>query len=416
MREPTQANRTNAHTTHKLGSPILTVLTRISGSQADPIYYAYICRLDVKHLKTQLMNMNFTLLLKNGVALIYDDAKDEFHPVTTDVLIKDGIIESIEPGIVAREGCRVIDCSNKILSPGFVDTHNHHWESPLKGLCENLTALSYFATMFTASTVFSAEDVFWATLAGCMQSIDCGTTTCLDYAHMSWSEDHGSQALAGTLSSGIRSVFAYAPAARLKLTEPDVTFKELLPEWFLSSLKNLAALDIFQAPTTRVQLGLGFDFYFLGEKVVKDVFRLARSLDLKLVTSHWANLSGSDDPGLPEVMQNYGLLDDRIVLSHAGGASSKDCDIINKSQKWFVSSSPSVEMTLGLGVPICFENGSVLQDSACSLGVDCHCLSSTSMISEMRVALLAARGLDARHKLRQGKVPSKVCRTAHDAF
>jgi cytosine/adenosine deaminase-related metal-dependent hydrolase len=181
-------------------------------------------------------------------------------------------------------------------------------------------------------------------------------------------------------------------------------------------VKDLAGLDIFQAQKARVQLGLGFDFYFLGEKVVKDVFRLVRLLDLKLVTSHAANLTGSNGLGLPEMMQNYDLHDDRIIISHAGGASSTDCDIINKSKKWYIASSPSVEMSLGLGVPICFQDSPVLQDSVCSLGVDCHCLSSTSMISEMRVALLAARGFDARQKLGQGTMPNKVCRTAHDAF
>jgi cytosine/adenosine deaminase-related metal-dependent hydrolase len=90
--------------------------------------------------------MDPALLLKDGVVLIYDDTKEYFKPVATDVLVKDGIIDSIKTGIVAPAGCRVINCSNKILSPGFVDTHNHHWESPLKGICENLTAVSYFAT------------------------------------------------------------------------------------------------------------------------------------------------------------------------------------------------------------------------------------------------------------------------------
>lgn len=90
--------------------------------------------------------MDRTLLLKDGIALIYDDAKEHFNPVATDILIKNGIIDSIKTKIVAPAGCRVINCSNKILSPGFVDTHNHHWESPLKGICEDLTAVSYFAT------------------------------------------------------------------------------------------------------------------------------------------------------------------------------------------------------------------------------------------------------------------------------
>jgi hypothetical protein len=65
--------------------------------------------------------------------------------------------------------------------------------------------------------------MFWANLAGIMESIDAGTTTALDHAHMNWSKDfsqrktmltmakklkmdfEGRYAIAGIISSGIRS-------------------------------------------------------------------------------------------------------------------------------------------------------------------------------------------------------------------
>lgn len=198
--------------------------------------------------------------------------------------------------------------------------------------------------MFTASSALSAQDVYWGTLAGCLQSIDCGTTTTLDYAHMSWSEAHGPQALAGTLTSGIRSVFAYAPSVKIKQMASKTISEQLLPEWFMPSLQKLSTLV---EGSLRVRLGLGFDFYVMGKEVVQNVFETARSLNLLLVTSHWAKLSTDTSPGLPSLMQYYGLSQDRVVISHFGGASARDCDIVNQTKSWYISSSPSVEMTLG---------------------------------------------------------------------
>lgn len=101
----------------------------------------------------------------------------------------------------------MIDCTDKIVSPGLVDTHRHMWETALKGLCEDLTCVSYFAQskspasacrcftdlvkVFTSSSVFTPEDVFWGSLAGCMEAIDAGTTSVLDFAHMNWTPEHG---------------------------------------------------------------------------------------------------------------------------------------------------------------------------------------------------------------------------------
>lgn len=86
------------------------------------------------------------VLLQGGIVLIYDDVKNQVDAIAADILVQDNVIVQIEPGLDAPEGYEVIDCSSSIVSPGFVDTHNHHWESPLKGLCENLTGVSYFAT------------------------------------------------------------------------------------------------------------------------------------------------------------------------------------------------------------------------------------------------------------------------------
>lgn len=42
---------------------------------------------------------------------------------------------------------------------------------------------------FTAS-LHSSEDVFWGQLAGCLEMIDGGTTTVVDFAHINQTPEH----------------------------------------------------------------------------------------------------------------------------------------------------------------------------------------------------------------------------------
>lgn len=83
-------------------------------------------------------------LLKNGN--IIDMVNDV--PYTGDILIKDGIIEEIGT-IETDENVDIIDCTNKCIIPGFIDTHSHPL---LFGLYESLVDL-------TPQTVKDIEDI-----------------------------------------------------------------------------------------------------------------------------------------------------------------------------------------------------------------------------------------------------------------
>jgi N-acyl-D-aspartate/D-glutamate deacylase len=72
---------------------------------------------------------NQDLVLKNG--LVVDGTGDK--PTVGNLLIRDGRIHRISARPIRSRGV-VIDCSDRVVSPGFIDSHSHlDWHLPLKG-------------------------------------------------------------------------------------------------------------------------------------------------------------------------------------------------------------------------------------------------------------------------------------------
>lgn len=288
--------------------------------------------------------------------------------------------------------------------------------------------------MHAAGLALTVDDVFWANLAGSLEAVDAGTTTTLDHAHMNWSKDHsmlrdliwvalllifiklGGSAIAGTLSSGIRSIFGYTPVATLAAVEPKVKFSpEPLPDWVMQTFEQLATSHPLNDPGSRLKLGLGFDFYHLPKEVVLGVFEKAKSLGTKIITSHFIQnfVRGSDS--LPVLLKSYGLLQKGMVLSHAGGANADDVKLMHDSN-CFVSATPNTELAMAVGPPVCFRVDLPGIDAICSLGVDCHSATSGSMVNEMRVALQTARGIESETHIRNGQWPRDLSYKTADVF
>lgn len=292
--------------------------------------------------------------------------------------------------------------------------------------------------MQAAGLKLTAEDMFWANLAGSMEAIDAGTTTTLDHAHMNWSKEHskfkillssrhslevqtdshtlGQFAIAGTISSGIRSIFGYTPVSLVKSTDPKIEFEaEPLPAWVMETFEKLATSYPLNDSESRVQLGFGFDFYHLPKNIVLDVFEKVKSLGVKVVTSHFIQNFIRGAESLPVLLKSYGLLQKGIVLSHAGGATAQDVRLIHDAN-CFVCATPNTELAMAVGPPVCFRPDLPGIDQVCSLGVDCHSATSGSMVNEMRTALQTSRGKESETHVRNGYWPRGVSYTTANAF
>jgi hypothetical protein len=73
------------------------------------------------------------ILIKGGIVLTLDRQVGDF--AQADVLIEDGKIREVRPNIAAD--AVVVDASNRILAPGFIDTHSHSYQGLLRTTLPN---------------------------------------------------------------------------------------------------------------------------------------------------------------------------------------------------------------------------------------------------------------------------------------
>jgi 5-methylthioadenosine/S-adenosylhomocysteine deaminase len=146
------------------------------------------------------------LLLKGGVVLSLDPRVGDFEKA--DVLIEGSRIAEIRPNITAA--ATVIDATDTIVMPGFIDTHRHMWQGALRNILPN-GLLSDYSRDITgvARAAYRPEDVRIGNLVSALGAINAGVTTLLDWSHIGNSPQHTDAAIEGLRQSGVRGVYGY---------------------------------------------------------------------------------------------------------------------------------------------------------------------------------------------------------------
>ncbi|MCX4625597.1 amidohydrolase family protein [Streptomyces sp. NBC_01443] len=104
----------------------------------------------------------------------------------------------------------VVDATGAILTPGFVDTHRHAWQSQLRRIMPDVDDLAGYVmtTLAGYATVYRPEDMYIGTRLAALTAIDSGITTMLDFSHNSRTREHSDAAIQALIGTGIRGVHA----------------------------------------------------------------------------------------------------------------------------------------------------------------------------------------------------------------
>ncbi len=152
------------------------------------------------------------ILIKGGVVLTLDRAIGDFPQA--DVLIEDGKIREVRPNIAAGDAA-VVDAANRIVMPGFIDTHHHFYQGLLRNILSNgLLTPDYSRDISDRLTaVYRPADVHAGTLVSALGMIDMGTTTAVDTSQVQHSPEHTDASIRALQEAGLRVVYAYSRGA-----------------------------------------------------------------------------------------------------------------------------------------------------------------------------------------------------------
>ncbi|EJD50628.1 Metallo-dependent hydrolase [Auricularia subglabra TFB-10046 SS5] len=356
------------------------------------------------------MNTGANILLQGGTVIAYDSASERLQVLrnTSVHIVDDRIVGLYGPSAAMSlpQGADVVDVHGHVVSPGFVDTHRHGWQTAFKTLCADVSLMEYFQRFSgggnaKAQYEWTAEDVYIGTLAGNYEALNAGVTSIVDHARHTWSKETSAAGLDASLDSGLRIFWAYAVQS---LTN-GFTIQDQLED--LRSLYDAGKWK--GTPTT---LAVGFDEAIdQPPETVSAVLQAAKDVHASAFTSHY---SGGPWGGecLPQVMHKYGFLetDIPVIFAHGSWMSATDMSLLRRTNQ-FISITPESEMHYGHDHPF----SHLFLDHA-SLGVDTHCSFSTDIVGQARLFLQTTRQRVYGKSLRDYKVQTNTPMTVEQAF
>ncbi|KAK3345991.1 amidohydrolase [Lasiosphaeria hispida] len=323
----------------------------------------------------------------NGLEVIRDGS----------LLVTDDRIAGIYPSGSTPEklpsATETVDVSGKIITPGFIDTHRHLWQTGLKTLGSNTSLVEYFSRYgaYPATGLLTPDDVYLGQLTGIYESLAGGVTTILDHAHHTWSSATAEAGLQAAIDSGARIFWAYAiqnTSAAFGSTEQ------------LQNFRDIARNASFQGTPT--ELGIAYDSWSPPNDPaeVNAIISTAKEFNVSVITTH--SLAGPwGAVNSPEELHALNILNTSIpvVFSHASFVSPTGAQLLRATNQ-FISITPESEAHYGHGHPY----NHLIQDQA-ALGIDTHFTFSSDILFQARFWLQKTRLLLSSETLNRWQVP-----------
>ncbi|MEJ3658717.1 amidohydrolase family protein [Actinomycetes bacterium KLBMP 9759] len=320
-------------------------------------------------------------LLIRGGCVIDTEPHTTVHRAT-DVLVEDGRITAVGPDLDAT-GADVLDATDRIVLPGFVDTHRHGWQSILRAVAMDVDITEYMQLVNGryAKEVEVDELAVAAELTG-LECLDAGVTTLQDYSHIVYSPAHADAVVGGLSASGVRAAVAFGRPV-FATDEP----------WRADDARRVRKqlLHSDDALVTMMLAAMG-PAYDPMAAVAAD-WALAEELGLRIAVHVGA---GPDQPRPIAALRAAGLARPGTLYVHGNSLADSELRLIADTGG-ALSITPAVEARMDIGGPTLGRTRRLGVPSA--LGVDVVTSTPGDMFSVMRAALMSTDAAD------EGRVP-----------
>jgi 5-methylthioadenosine/S-adenosylhomocysteine deaminase len=256
-------------------------------------------------------------LIRNGAVITVDPALGVLP--RADVLVRNGRIEAVGPDLAAA-GAEIIDATDMIVMPGFIDTHYHMWSALGRNFVGD--GFGYFPAKNATSKLYTAEDFYSSVMLGLVELANAGITTVHNWSHNTRTPAHADAELRAHRESMLRARYAYGHIDLMPRNEP-VSFADVdrvKREHFASGTAfeglvhlglNLRGVGQSDAPTFLIDMAAG----------------LERKLPIALHASQSppANIDAED-------FEKRGWLGPNLLLCHYVTARDVDAELMAKTK------------------------------------------------------------------------------------
>jgi cytosine/adenosine deaminase-related metal-dependent hydrolase len=335
-------------------------------------------------------------IVRGACVLTLDKSVGDFR--RADVLIEGSRIAAVGPDLDVDDA-EVIDGTNMIAAPGFVDGHRHSWQTTIRNLNSDMTFMEYVTTINPRyGSIHKPQHKYAGVLAGALEALDAGVTTIVEYGISVEGPDDSDAMISALQEAGVRGFYCHGVPSDWE-------------RWWVNSDERHPADD---ARRIRQQYFNGddgllrFGMALRGPERTtaaanRDDFELARELNAR-ITLH------VDEPGAIESMRDY--LGSDTCYVHCCRCTTLDLELIRDSGGHV---NVTAECEMGL------HNAPVTHDILKlglrpSLGVDGGGTNSGDMFMAMRLALQEARMRFLQESWAQGGPLMKFPITSRDAL
>jgi cytosine/adenosine deaminase-related metal-dependent hydrolase len=279
---------------------------------------------------------------------------------------------------------KIIDASNLVAIPGFVQTHIHLCQTLFRGMAEDLQLLDWLQKkIFPFEAAHNEKSIYYTAMIGIAELIRSGTTTILDMG----SVNHHEEIIRAIGETGFR---AFTGKAMMDINGAYKNLKENTKS-AVNSSRDLAEKwhnsyngRVKYAPAPRFILSC-------SDACLKEAYEMTKHFDGMLFHTHASENKGEIQAvherckmDNVEFLNHLGVLSKNSVLAHCIHLSENEIQIM-KDTKANIAHCPSSNLKLGSGVAniprYLKENISV------SLGADgAPCNNNLDMFQEMCLA------------------------------
>jgi cytosine/adenosine deaminase-related metal-dependent hydrolase len=330
------------------------------------------------------------LLFRGGTVLTQDPALGDL--VGADVLVRGSTIEAVGTDLAAPADAVVLDASEAILLPGFVDGHRHCWQGALRRLAPDADLPRYMSiTHDGVARHYRPQDMHVGDLVALLGALDAGFTTVLDLSHNTRSRAHADAVLQAYREVGIRAVHASAP--------PNAG------EWEEHWPRDLHRLRDVVAQEPLISLRMAIDMRRV--RPVEELMAIARDLGLGI---HIDGVMGAGSSQELTELGRAGLLGPDVSIVHATSLGDSAWEQIAASGAHVVLATTSDEQ-LGLAGAIPPVQRVVDAGMRPGLSVDVEISLAGDPFTQMRATLLTQRMLATAARMAGGP-PSRLLTSA----